>query len=134
MIAVKKVLGIGLITLSALSLSGCGLTPLPDEERYSKVNAVKDQLDFENAGKVISEEYSGDGVWSGSSYTVEIEGEYSFEDFSDQLKNISPYDRECVFSEAKVQCIFTNPSIELIKDNTEVVLKIKDAFGGRDEK
>lgn len=132
--AVKKILGIGLISISALSLSGCGLIPLPDEERYSKVNAVKSQLDFESAGKVISEEYSGDGVWSGSTYTAEIEGESSFENLSDQLKNIDTYKEECVFSEDKVQCIFINPSVELLKEDTKAILNIKDSFGGRDEK
>lgn len=134
MIAVKKVIGIGLISVTALSLSGCGLIPLPDEERYSKVNAVKDQLDFESAGKVISEEYSGDGVWSGSIYTAEIEGESSFEDLSNQLKLLSELKGKCTFSDEEVNCLTPVPYVTLDKIEAKSLLVIGDTSGGRDEK
>lgn len=135
MIAVKKILGIGLISVTALSLSGCGLIPLPDEERYFKVNAVKSQLDFESAGKVISEEYSGDGVWSGSTYTAEIEGESSFESLKEQLIEIVEPPQSCTVTEILFDCVARgeNPKLLLVNDGIKTTLTITDHLGGHNE-
>lgn len=134
MIAVKKILGIGLISVTALSLSGCGLTPLPDEERYSRINQVKNFIDLESAGSIIKEDYSGDGVWSGSSYTVELEGVNSFDNLKDQLEKFVGA-KGCSTGETQFSCTTNhNPTIRLYKEGTKSTLTLTDSLGGRDEK
>lgn len=133
--AVKKILGIGLISLSALSLSGCGFTPLPDEERYSRIDSVKNKIDFESAGQIVEEDYSGDGVFSGSIYEITIKGEDSFEKIIPQVLAAASDSTNCDISEDQLSCVINNnPSIRVGTDGETTSLVLTDSLGGRDEK
>lgn len=132
---VKKILGIGLISVTALSLSGCGFTPLPDEERYSRIDSVKNKIDFESAGQIVEEDYSGDGVFSGSIYEITIKGEDSFEKIAPQVLNAASDSSNCDVDKTSVICIRrNNPSIRLYNNGNTTTLTLTDSLGGRSEK
>lgn len=133
--SVKKILGIGLISVTALSLSGCGLIPLPDEERYSRINQIKNAIDLESAGSIIKEEYSGDGVWSGSSYSVTIRGNDSFKKISSQLLSAVDSPDSCAVTSNSISCISNNnPTATMSTDGEITSLNLNDTLGGRNGK
>lgn len=134
MIAVKKVIGIGLITLSALSLSGCGLIPPSDEQRYRLINEVKNSLDYTSAGEITKEGYDdNNGVFSPSIFAAQIKGESTFDTLSARIKEIPEI--ECTaMSAIQVRCEKGQVTIGLKRDSPNdslVKLRLTDFYSGR---
>lgn len=124
--------GLSVVTVALfnLFLDNAGLRPLPDEQRYSRIDSVKNKIDFSLAGEISREDYSGDGVWSGSIYTVEVKGIDSFHNLKVQLEKVVT---NCTFSETQFNCISeNNPSIRLTRGNESATLVLVDSLGGRD--
>jgi hypothetical protein len=94
---VTLAIGIG----GLLLFNGCaGLSPLPDEKRYQFINQVKDGLDYASAGEVIEERYdNGDGVFSPSSFYVEVKGDKAFTILSERLQSLPNVDCSTLVSE-----------------------------------
>jgi hypothetical protein len=116
-------------------LSGCGqYAPLPDEERYQYINQVKDDLDYEDSGKVLKSEYDkGDGVFSPSVFYAEIQGSETYSTLSNELQNLPEVKCDAASAE-QTRCSIGQADVTITKldglDNI-VALRILDSFSGR---
>lgn len=136
MITVKKILGIGIISLSALSLSGCGLIPLPTEQRYQKVDQLWEELEISSIGTVLSDTYGGgDGTFGQSTRDTEVQGVDSFTLLEDKLLSIKGINCNTASSPAK--CSLKGEVISVyFSENDEVAppivsIRISDSSNGK---
>lgn len=134
----KKTLMAGVVTLASIAvLSGCGysqLRPLPDKERYAKINAIKNELDYKSAGKVEKEKYdNGDGVFSPSYFQADIVGETTFNVLTKRLENLSNVKCFTTISTGYA-CDVRGISVMIARKSeaaSNVFLKITDSDNGR---
>lgn len=134
----KKALLAGVITLTSIAvLSGCGysqLRPLPDKERYAKINAIKDELDYKSAGTVKQEKYdNGDGVFSPSYAQIKLQGADTFTTLADRIENLSGVKCFTTISTGYA-CDVHGISVTLARKtdtSSNVSLKITDSMNGR---
>ena len=127
--------------VGAFTLSGCGwsnaveqFTPLPDEQRYSRVNDVRDNLGYSEAGEVLTARYDhGDGVFSPSFFQAGIEGDEAFSILTERAKTLTPDQCETL-SETQTRCFVGVVSIEIWDEsyNGYVLLRITDSSNGRE--
>lgn len=134
----KRALLGGVVALTSIAvLSGCGysqLRPLPDKERYAKINAVKNELDYKSAGQVEKEEYdNGDGVFAPSYFRVKLYGENTFNTLGKRLEHSSHI--TCGWHiDTTYSCNASGVVVTLTRENAasaEVVLGITDSMNGR---
>lgn len=135
---VKKILGIGLISISALSLSGCeGLLPLPDEQRYQNVDELWEELEISSIGTVLSDTYGGgDGTFGQSTRNAEIQGVDSLSLLEAKLLSIE--DIDCNTGSSPAQCYLPGGIVSIdFSENDEldppvVSIRISDSSNGKE--
>lgn len=126
-------LAVIIVALFNLFLDDVGLRPLPEEQRYSRIDSVKDEIDFSLAGEIIGEDYRGDGVWSGAHYHVTIKGPGVFEIIAPQLLSAVDSPASCAVTEKSISCISNNnPTAMMSTDGETTTLQLNDTLGGRD--
>lgn len=110
------------------------LTPLSFEDRHQFVNQVKDKLEVDTAGEIVSETYKGDGFLGGSYLYVDYEGEESFEVLSKRAQAIS--DKPCIvrdgIPEGSVECTLGQVEFSVYDYPGGAKLTIMDYNNGRD--
>lgn len=131
----NKAIGLsGVMILFALSLTGCGMSPLPDSERYQYINQVMNDVDYENAGEIVEETTdNGDGIFTPSHKKVQYKGNKTFYKLSDTLKSLENYD--CAGGETQISCTRGRVSVSVSisrKNPIDTYFTISDALGGRE--
>jgi hypothetical protein len=130
----KKLLFIFILISSMTFLNGCSL---PTAQRYKYINEVKDALELETAGKLISGEYDkNSGTIEPSYYKAIIEGKETYTTLDTRLKNIpgincrSHNERQTTCDSGQVEIFLSR------KDNTSTsnYILINDAYSGRNPK
>ena len=137
--SMKRKIGILLLLISGIFLfTGCifqELSPLPDSERYKRINEVVDSLEIDEAGKITFQKYdTGDGVFSPSFVYFQIEGKYSFKNLTRKLQSVPEIECSLII-ETQVKCSVKQVNIEITRDDKKVNslthLKIIDITNGK---
>jgi hypothetical protein len=137
LIRTVTVIGMGLgeiLLFSSCVFLPSGVNTLPNEERYQYINQVKNNLNYESSGKVITKEYDNtQGIVSPSYFYAEIKGKQTFTILSDRLQTL-PNVKCNLISDEQSKCSIGQVDITITKvEITEdvVSLQILDSFSGR---
>lgn len=140
----KKVIFASL-TLATLGtvLTGCvpeGLKPLPDEQRYSRIDKVLNDIDYKNVGEIVREEKDdAQSVTTPAYKAFYYEKEKSFYSLA---KNLSEASEDCYISEGienlseevdSLSCLHFGLRVSLVKykdKEYEAYIKVTDKSGG----
>jgi len=115
------------------------LTPLPDEQRYSLIDKVLSDIDYQNIGKVTSEvKDEGDGVFVASYKRISYDDPEVFDKIAKKLAN--PEDKNtnytCEYSKEienidQYNCTYYGTVISMGKGPGGTSIEVSDSSSGR---
>lgn len=129
--------GLAFVSLLAL-LSGCtaikSFIPLPDEQRYARIDMVKNQLEYEAAGYVIKESSDHNSTSLESSYwQAQVRGKDAFSLLTNRLKTV-PNVKCSTMNSQTSSCTTRYLDILVTRDDNAsplVTVTINDRLGGK---